>query len=225
MKLPSTLRPSNSNYKECLAGKDLPSWFMDNLKSIDEKLYIVWHPFRMIWDNLMNQYEGELLDPRFCIHREHGEEVWGFVTTKGDGSPIPECAWHVWRLAEPHGWCHVVRIESKHSEYLQLMINRLHLQAKYRDRYGNIAWNRKTRSDDEGSQRKAQDLHQEGFEAVQEENSWLTRNARENMSRGITAPTNPQKETIASFAGQTHRSRLSRPLEDEDVGLKSIDDL
>ncbi len=225
MKLPSTLRPSNSNYRECKPGKDLPSWFMDSLKSIDEKLYIVYHPFATIWDDMMNQYEGELEDPRFSIHREHGEEVWGFVTTDGDGAPIPECAWHVWRLCDPHGWAHVVRVESKEGEYLELLTNRLHTQARFRDRYGSIAWNRQARDEQEDAQEKAQDAHQEMFEAVQEENSWLTRNARDNMSRGITAPTNPQKETITSYAGQGHRSRLSRPLEDADVGLKRIEDL
>ncbi len=225
MKLPSTLRPSNSEYKECMPGKDLPSWFMDDLKSIDEKLYIVFHPFAMIWDDLMNQYEGELEDPRFSIHREYGEEVWGFVTTNGCGEPTPECAWHVWRLAEPHGWAHIVRIESKDGEYLKLMINRLHTQAQFRDRYGDIAWNRNTRSETEEAQVRAQDVHQEMFEAVQEENAWLTRAARDNMSRGVTAPTNPQKETIISYAGQKNRSRLVRPLRDEDVGLKGIEDL
>ena len=225
MKLPSTLRPSNSTYRECTPGKDLPSWFLDNLKSIDSKLYVVFHPFATIWDDMMNQYEGELLDPRFTIHQEHGEEVWGFVTTRGDGSPIPECAWHVWRLCEPHGWAHVVRVDSKNQEYLNLMINRLHTQAEFRNKYGDIAWNRNMRFENEESQAKAQDDYQEQFEAVQEENAWLTRNARENMQKGVTAPTNPQKETIASFAGQTHRSRLSRPLEDADVGLKSIEDL
>ena len=225
MKLPSTLRPSNSTYRECIAGKDLPSWFLDDLKSIDNKLYVVYHPFALIWDDMINQYEGELLDPRFTIHQEHGEEVWGFVTTKGDGSPIPECAWHVWRLCEPHGWAHVVRVDSKHQEYLQLMINRLHIQAEYRNRYGDIAWNRKTRDDDEEAQRKAQDHQQELFEAVQDENAWLTRNARENMSRGITAPTNPTIEKIVSYAGQKNRTATSRPLRDEDVGLKGIEDL
>jgi hypothetical protein len=119
----------------------------------------------------------------------------------------------------------VVRVESKDGEYLKLMVDRLNIQARFRDRYGDIAWNRNTRSEDEEAQIKAQDAHQEMFEAVQEENSWLTRNARDNMSRGITKPTNPQKETIASYAGQKHRSRLSRPLEDADVGLKGIEDL
>jgi hypothetical protein len=208
-----------------MPGKDLPSWFMDDLKSIDEKLYIVYHPFAVIWDDLINQYEGELEDPRFSIHREHGEEVWGFVTTFGDGSPIPEGAWHVWRLAEPHGWAHIVRIDSKHGEYLHLLVDRLHVQAQFRDRYGDIAWNRNTRDEQETAQKEAQDAKQEMFEAVQEENAWLTRNARDNMSRGVTAPTNPVKETITSYAGQTKHSRTSRPLDDVDVGLKGIEDL
>jgi hypothetical protein len=198
---------------------------MDNLKAIDSKLYIVYHPFATIWDDMMNQYEGELEDPRFTIHREHGEEVWGFVTTDGDGAPIPECAWHVWRLCEPHGWAHVVRVESKEGGYLELLVNRLNIQANFRERYGDIAWNRNTRFEDEEAQIKAQNAHQEMFEAVQEENAWLTRTARDNMARGVTAPTNPMKETITSYAGQKNRSRLSRPLRDEDVGLKGIEDL
>jgi hypothetical protein len=198
---------------------------MDDLKSIDEKLYLVHHKFALIWDDMMNQYEGELEDPRFTIHREHGEEVWGFVTTDGDGAPIPEGAWHVWRLCEPHGWAHVVRVESKEGDYLELLVNRLYIQANFRERYGDIAWNRNTRFEDEEAQIKAQDAHQEMFEAVQEENAWLTRTARDNMARGVTAPTNPMKETITSYAGQKNRSRLSRPLRDEDVGLKGIEDL
>jgi hypothetical protein len=208
-----------------MPGKDLPSWFMNDLKSIDERLYIVYHPFATIWDDMMNQYEGELEDPRFTIHREHGQEVWGFVTTDGVGAPLPECAWHVWRLCEPHGWAHVVRVESKEGEYLKLIVDRLSIQARFRDRYGDIAWNRNTSFESEEAQVKAQDAHQEMFEAVQEENSWLTRNARDNMARGVTAPTNPQKETIISYSGQKNRSRLSRPLEDADVGLKGIEDL
>jgi len=199
--------------------------FMDDLKSIDEKLYLVYHPFALMWDNLMNQYEGELEDPRFTIHREHGEEVWGFVTTEGDGSPIPEQAWHVWRLCEPHGWAHVVRIDSKAESYLKLLTNRLNIQARFRDRYGDIAWNRNTRDEQETAHIKAQDDRQELFEAVQEENAWLTRTARDNMARGKTAPTNPMMEKIVSYAGQKNKSRTSRPLDDSDVGLKGIEDL
>ncbi len=225
MKLPSTLRPSNSTYRAFIPGKDLPSWFMDDLKSIDTKLYIVYHPFAMIWDDLMNQYAGELEDPRFTIHQEYGQECWGWVTTDGGGVPIPEGAWHVWRLCEPHGWSHIVRVESKNGEYLHLMVDRLHTQAQFRERYGDIAWNRRIDTEQTLAQEAAQDAQQEGFEAVQEENSWLTRNARDNMSRGITAPTNPTIEKVISYAGQGNKTATSRPLEDTDVGLKGIEDL
>lgn len=225
MKLPNTLRPSRSLNRECQRGIDLPSWFFDDLKAIDPKLYIVWHPYRVMWDNLMNQYEGELEDPRFTIHREHGEEVWGFTMTDGRGAPIPEQAWHVWRLCEPHGWAHIIRIDYKSESYLKLLINRLHIQSRFREKYGDIAWNRHIDQEQTVEQQKKQDDKQRLFEACQEENKWVMRNAMDNFQRGKTAPTNPQKETISSFAGQTHRSKLIRPLDDADVGLKSIEDL
>jgi hypothetical protein len=63
------------------------------------------------------------------------------------------------------------------------------------------------------------------FEAVQEENSWLTKNAMENFNRGVVAPSNPKMEKIISYAGQKNHTRTSRDLEDADVGLKGIDDL
>jgi hypothetical protein len=198
---------------------------MDNLKSIDEKLYIVYHPFALIWDDMMNQYSGSSEDPRFTIHREHGEECWGFVTTDGDGAPIPEGAWHVWRLCEPHGWAHIVRVDSKNDEYLRLMLERLYTQARFRDRYGDIAWNRHMDMEQQLAQQARQKASDEGFEAVQEENAWLTRNARDNMARGITAPTNPTVEKVVSYAGQKNKTATSRPLDDSDVGLKGIEDL
>jgi nucleosome binding factor SPN SPT16 subunit len=105
------------------------------------------------------------------------------------------------------------------------MVNRLHIQKTFRERYGDIAWNRNTREEQEEAQKARQDAQQEGFEAVQEENAWLMKNARDNMSRGITAPTNPTIEKIVSYAGQTNKSRTSRPLDDSDVGLKGIEDL
>ena len=103
MKLPEKSRPRGLHHKRFTAGVDLPSWFSDNLKSIDRNLYLVWHPFRVIYDDIINQYEGALDDPRFCIHLEHGQENWGFVMTDGNGAPIPECKWHVWRHC--HDYC------------------------------------------------------------------------------------------------------------------------
>lgn len=224
MRLPSTFRPRNSSYREFKAGIDLPSWFVDDLKSIDSKLYIVWHPYKVIWDSVMNQYEGLLVDPRFTIHREYGEENWGFVTTNGRGAPLPDRSWHIWRLCEPHGWAHVLQIESKESGYLSLLARRLHLQGRFRDRYGDIAWNKKVRADQEQAQVDALAAKQELFDAVQDENKWLMRRAMENFERGIVKPTNPQKEIISSYAGQKNRSRIIRPLDDEDVKLVGFND-
>jgi NADH:ubiquinone oxidoreductase subunit E len=80
------------------------------------------------------------------------------------------------------------------------------------------------RDDQQEEQIQAQNDKQEMFAAVQDENAWLTKNAMDNMAKGITAPTNPMKRTITSYPGQKNRGTLERPLRDEDVGLKSIED-
>jgi hypothetical protein len=105
------------------------------------------------------------------------------------------------------------------------MVDRLHTQACFRERYGDIAWNRNMDAEQTLAQQAKQDAHQEGFEAVQEENSWLTKTARDNMARGKTAPTNPTIEKVVSYAGQKNHTATSRPLDDSDVGLKGIEDL
>lgn len=224
MRLPSMSRPYRSTYREFIPGIDLPSWFQDDLKAIDSRLYLIWHPYRVMWDNMMNQYEGDAENPRFTIHREHGEENWGFVLTDGKGTPLPEHAWHLWRFCEPHGWAHIVKIEDKSSEYLSLLRNRLHIQARFRDTYGDFAWNKNIKEEQDEAQIKAQDAHQEMFDAVQDENKWLTRNAMANMERGVTKPTNPTTGQIISYPGQVNRGTIVRPLEDDDVGLKGFDD-
>lgn len=224
MRLPSMSRPYRSAYREFIPGIDLPSWFQDDLKAIDHKLYLIWHPYRVMWDNMMNQYEGDAENPRFTIHREHGEENWGFVLTDGKGTPLAEHAWHLWRFCEPHGWAHIVKIEDKSSEYLSLLRNRLHIQARFRDTYGDFAWNKNIKEEQDEAQIKAQDAHQEMFDAVQDENKWLTRNAMAEMERGNTAPSNPTTGQIISYPGQVNRGTIVRPLEDDDVGLKGFDD-
>ena len=225
MKLPTTLRPSDSEYRECLPGKDLPSWFMDDLKAIDEKLYLVYHPFALMWDNLMNQYTGELEDPRFSIHREHGQECWGWVTTDSNGAPIPEGAWHVWRLWDPHGYTHVVRVDSKEDSYLKTLLDRLYLQGNIRDKEGEHAWSKHLAEEQSIEQQKRQAEADEGFEAVQAENECLTRAARDNMARGVVKPTNPMVEKIVSYGGQKNHTATRRPADDADAGLKAIEHL
>lgn len=219
MQLPKRLRPRGVYHRQFQPGLDLPCWFSDGLKSLDPDLYIVWHPFRVMWDDIMNEYTGSIEDGRFNIHAEHGQENWGFVLTDGTGAPIPKETWHIWRLCDPRGYAHIVEIESETGDYLRLLLDRLYLQATYRLAHGDIAWNRKVLADQEEAKEKGQQAQSNIFEAVQEENSWLTKKAMENMDRGIVAPTNPQHESIISFPNQKKRTKTIRPLEDEDVGL------
>jgi hypothetical protein len=110
---------------------------------------------------------------------------------------------------------------SSHPNYLALLARRLYLQAKFISKYGTRAYAR-----DLGDQQEAEiEKHKKSVEELQmatmQENAWLVRSAIDNMSRGVVAPTNPTKETISSFSGQTNRSRIIRPLDDEDAGLVS----
>ena len=47
----------------------------------------------------------------------------------------------------------------------------------------------------------------------------------ENFEFGRTAPTNPTKDIIMSYRGQTNKSKIIRPLNDKDVGLTTWEDL
>jgi hypothetical protein len=219
MKLPEELRPRGEDYKVFTPGIDLPSWFQDDLKSIDDKLFLVYHPYKVLWDDIINQYEGNLDDPRFTIHKEHGTLNFGFVLTDGQGYPTPDNTWHVWRLCIPHGWAHVIQVQDNHEEYLKLLVKRLHLQARFTDRYGFKAWGH--HMDDEAEeQREKKQLDQEDlFGAFQKENDWLLKRAQENYMSGKIAPTNPQKQSIISYPGQVNRTATSRPLDDEEGGL------
>ena len=130
MHLPNILRPSILPHKDFKPGYHLPSWFHDDIKALDQHLYFVWHPWRLIYDDVMNQYTGEAHDPRFCIHEYHGEEIWGFPLTDGDNKPIPENKWHIWRLSLDRGWYHIVNIDSYQRDHLSDILNRLALQDK-----------------------------------------------------------------------------------------------
>ncbi len=218
--LPETLRPRGVFHREFIPGLDLPSWFYYDLKAIDGKLHIIYHPYRVMWDDIINQYEGPLDDSRFSIHYEHGQENWGFVLKQsGSDAPIEEASWHVWRLCEPYGWAHIVKIEAREGKYLELLTSRLNLQARFTDKYGHHAWNRKTEADTSEMQEKAQDDKDDMMDAVMKENEWLTKKARENFQRGQTAPTNPQISKIISYPGQKNKSRTVRALSDTEGGL------
>lgn len=216
--LPTTLRPRSTSYKRFTPGLDLPAWFYSNIKGIDDKLHFVYHPYRVMWDDVINLYSGSLSDPRNYIHQEFGWENWGFVLTDNLGAPIPDAAWHIWRLADPYGWTHVIKVESKDPDYLTLLTDRLHLQAVYKNKSAK-AWRDKVLQDQEDQQEKDFKKQEEKFNGVRDENSWLTKKAMENMERGHINPTNPQHESIVSYPGQQNRSRIIRPLEDREGGI------
>lgn len=219
MKLPTTLRPRGIRYREFVPGLDLPAEFLHDLKSIDEHLWLVWHPYRVMYDDVMNQYTGKLDDPRFCIGRYADEEVWGFVLTDNTKMPVREDKWHIWRLCWPYGWCHIAPVQSDHSEYLKLLARRLNVQARYKAKHGDRQWTRKLDADATEEQERQQQQELAMFDAVQEENSWLMRRAMNNFESGIVAPTNPQKENIISYPGQVNRTKTVRPIDDEEGGL------
>ena len=54
------------------------------------------------------------------------------------------------------------------------------------------------------------------FKDVMAENKTIMNKIKENYSMGKIAATNPQVETINSYAGQSNRSRIIRPLDDAD---------
>lgn len=209
----------NTPHKKFHPGLDLPSWFWHNLKGIDKDFYLIWHPYRVLWDNIINEYEGPAEDPRYTIHKEYGELNFGWVLTDNTGRPLQENKWHLWRWCEPHGWAHILGLEDTHGYYLRLVQRRLYMQAKYTDRYGFRGWTKKLDEDqtkEQEIQRKDQEYM---FQSFQEENDWLMKRAMENFDRGVVAPTNPTKDSIISYPGQRNRSRIIRPLEDREGGL------
>lgn len=222
MKLPKLCRPNNVAHRRFQSGVDLPSWFFDGLQSIDSKLFLVWHPYKILWDDVMNVYTGALDDPRFNIHQEYGEEIWGWVLKANDGAPLREGKWHVWRLSDPYGWCHVLPIDCKEESWLSLVLRRLNFQGRFRDKYGDIKWNRRTREDQERLQEEKQKDQTELFSLVQDENRWLMKKAMDNFDHNIVKPTNPVREIITSYRGQGNKTKIVRPLTDEEGGLFTL---
>ena len=218
-KLPYTLRPRTDSYRTLQLGLDVPSYFFEGLKQIDDNLCLVWHEHSVLWEDIINEYSGSLLEPRYQITQNGAHLDFGFVFKQPDNSPIYDKNWHVWRLNPIAGWCHIVKLESREQEYLNLVLGRLHTQAKWTDKYGFKSYHRLL----EETQQEERDQLKRDREALmmdtQAENSWLMRKARDNASRGVYQSTNPQKEQIMSYAGQTHRSRVSRPITDEEGGL------
>lgn len=200
-------------------GVDIPSWFFHGLRAIDKDFYLIKHSFRVLWDDIINEYEGPLDDPRYCINKNHGTINFGFVLTDNTGKPLEDGSFHLWRYCWPHGWAHIIKIEDTHEKYLRLLLKRLYLQAKITDKYGFKAYSRKRRDEEEEEDLIKQKDKDSLFQAFQEENDWLLRKAKENYLSGKIAPTNPTKETIVSYPNQTNRTKTLRPLEDHEGGL------
>jgi len=220
--IPQESRQSGPMYN-CTPGLDLPASFLDNLRAIDPDIYPIFHKWEVLWDDLMNGYFGEIDDPRFTISMPSGfsELLWGYPTKQAEkDAPVEDGHWHLWRLCRNAGaWAHIVKIEDKNPQHLQLIIDRLFFQANYRDRYGNKAWNEKIREEQDNERASAQKQAQNDFNDIQKENSWLMRNAMAELERGNFKPTNPTVEKIVSYSGQKNFTKTVRPLEDEDTGL------
>ena len=222
--LPPDLRPEGLSHKILVPGLHLPSDFIQSVKGIDENLHFVYHPWRVQYDDLMNQYYGSLEDPRWIIHAEHGQEIWGWIMTMPDGAPIPDETWHLWQLKKDWGWSHVANIPSADNGSLNTIINRLGREKLFKAKFGAMAWNQQMRKDDEDRVARLQDAKDQKFQDLQRENSWLTRKAMENLERGVTAPSRPTKEIISSYAGQGNRSKIVRPITDKEGGLITGED-
>lgn len=216
--LPSAHRPTGLNTRDFQPGIDLPRWFVDEVRSIDENLYFVWHPFRVIYDTVINQYTGSIEDPRFCIHDYGGQEVWGWPLTDNEGQPISENRWHIWRCSKGYGWVHVINVDSKEPKYLNLLVKRLHRNAVL----SNMGKSRMLRAMQEEQEDMLQKDQRDGmdlWEQVQKENEGLMRSAYENFEFGRVEPTNATKDIITSYKGQSNRTKIERPYTDSEGGL------
>ena len=224
--VPKKYRPEGVYHRKVSPGLDIPAAFLDELKAIDTRLHIVWHPFKVEFDPVMNTYEGKLDDPRFTIHCDEGtnQEVWGWVLRNPDNSPIRENLWHIWQIHQ-YGWSHVTSILSTDPRYLTLLARRLYLQGRFTDKYGAKAYTRNVRNmQAEEKERQKKDLEEMNM-AVQQENSWLLRRAMDNLGRGVVAATRPQKDIIMSYGGQGNKSRIIRDITDKEGGIKGYGDL
>jgi hypothetical protein len=200
-------------------GIDVPRWFIDELKSIDNRLDVIFHPFDVLYDDLINLDTGETENPRFSISWCGEHRVMGFVTSDGNGHPIEDGRFHVWRWCWPHGWAHIGALASRSdAKYLRYFLKRLKLQDKM-NAMGRRAYRDMLIREQEEAQGASQARRQEMFDDTMDQNSGFVRKAMENFERGHVKPTNPQVERAMSYPGQTNRTKTSRPMTDEEGGL------
>jgi hypothetical protein len=200
-------------------GIDLPASFYYELKSIDPYLFPVWHQYSLLWDSIINSYEGPLEDPRYVVKYEYGHLNPGFVLTDGSGEPVQEGKWHLYRWCYPHGIAHVINIDSKDREYLNLLARRLWLQASYNDKFGFRGYQKLLEQKDADERQKQMDDKQDLMNEISKTNSAMLGRAAANYARGIAKATNPTKEIITSYGRQSNKSKIVRPITDREGGL------
>lgn len=224
--LPQDFRPRGLQHRILVPGLHLPAEFIQDIKGIDDTLYFVWHPFEVLYeDNVMNLYSGKADDPRWNIQESFGQENWGYVLTMPDGSPKLDETWHIWQLnRDAGGYNHVSNIASTEPTHLLRIVHRLWREKAYKARYGAMEWNHKMRKDDEDREARLQDIKDQQFRDIQDENKWLTRKAMENLERGVTAPSRPKREIITSYANQGNKTKIVRDLTDREGGLITGDE-
>ena len=217
MKLPNRWRPVGLRYRRLQLGLDLPAWFVDEIKAVDPNFYFVWHPYKVLYDDIMNQYSGELEDPRYVIGDYGGDEVWGWILTDRENAPLPENKWHCWRLCQD-GWAHIFDVKAKDPDYLRIIINRLGLQKLVTSKYGFREYTKFMR--EERNKRRQKDVENEDqlFNDVQKENKSFFHRALDNFASGKTAPTRPEKDVIMS-GPWSKRSKITREITDTEGGL------
>jgi len=219
LELPEVMRPRGVYYTKCALGVSLPAGFVKDVRAFDNDIYPVFHRYRLLWDNIMNEYNGPADDPRMTIESKHGELNFGFVLTDGHGVPIPEGCWHLWRLCHGYGWAHIIKLETKDHIYLNLVLKNMYLQDKFNRKYGARGWSRYLESVDLEKRQKLMDEEADLMNEIAKANSGMVRRVMDNFGRGVNKPTNPQKETIMSGAGISNRSRIVRPASDREGGL------
>lgn len=217
--LPPDFRPSNLPHRVLVPGLHLPAAFIDDVKTIDNSLHFVYHPFKIQYDDLTNNYYGPLENPRWVIGEQYGVEVWGWVLTDNKGAPLKEDRWHIWQLTKDYGWSHVSNIASTEPEHLNRIVNRLGREKLYRAKYGAGKWNQKLREDMEAFEMQKQNERHNLFADVQSANKSAMKTVMENLERGIVNPTRPTKDIITSYSGQGNRSRITRDITDREGGL------
>ena len=231
--LPKLFRPQFHGYRRCVLGLDVPSVFFDNIQGIDENLYLVWHQYRLLWDNFINRDSGMIEDSRYLINVEYGHLNFGHVLINRHGEPLLEQtdydkewnphnygAWHVWRLCKPAGaWAHILRLESTEGDYLSLVAHRLNAQARWSDRYGAKSYNRLLETMKEEEREEMMRERTNMMQAFQTENKWFMNKAMKNFESGVTRPSNPTKEIISNLSPK----KIVRPITDREAGLWTPD--